>query len=258
MSEILDSLGLSYDIYESIPQDMAAYSAIFTTVGITGPGYSLSDGENMKFVNYLLGGGRLYLEGSSFWTSTAPLNDYLYHTSAEVPLYTYQYIRGVPSTFTSGASFDYPSNACYSQYDIDPVSPAFSILTTDDTTREILAFAYDGEVYKSIGSQVEFGLLSDSVPSYGKGQLLKDYLSFFGINTVGPWPYFHADSTHICRWHQVQYTCLRLFPETWIIKTPGDKPEISIPYLIPASFEAIECSIIFLPCRSNRVKVIPF
>jgi PKD repeat protein len=103
-------------------------------------------------------------------------------------------------------SFGYPTSIGFSRSDIQPVSPAYSILTTGTDLLKPLVYAYDGYDYNVIGSQVEFGKLTDSLPSQGKGVLLKKYLDLFDVNTEGPWPYFHADTTHICRWRQVKFT----------------------------------------------------
>ena len=130
-----------------------------------------------------------------------------FHIGSEtVPLYSFTEISGAPATSFEGLNFPYAGEYYQALYRMLPAEPGFSILNNTDTVPYPVQIAYDGNDYKTIGSIIEFGMLTDTDYPSAKISLMERYLDFFEVNFKGPYPYFHADSTATCRFHPVHFT----------------------------------------------------
>jgi len=137
-------------------------------------------------------------------------------------------VFGIPGTLSDSMYFSYQSSFPYNVYNFVPLSPAYGIFQNADTATRMLQIVYDGDDFRTIGSQVEFGLLKDSVEPSSKITLMRRYLGLFGINLDGIYNYFHADSRDICNGHTValaddSYSNII----SWSWEFPGGLPAVS-------------------------------
>ena len=209
MTQLMDSVGISYTVFNSIPDNLSNYPAAFFLLGTSYNGsYALSTTETLQLISYMTKGGNAYMESYSSWHyGTAPmLEDLFRFTSDRVSVYYFNEVYGTTGSFAEGMDFIYPGPSPFAIFEVYPREDAFTILENEDDTAKCLAFGYDGPAYKSIGTFVEFGYLNDGTPPSTKADLFLEYINFFNINYQGPYPYFHADTTHICPFHPIQFT----------------------------------------------------
>ena len=205
MKNVLDSLGCAYDHFTWLGPQLLSYPVLFLILGTTTGSHYLTENEGSFFASYLRSGGSMYMETYADWAHNPTEVSPMFHFDTQkVPVFTYLETTGVPSTFCEGLDFDYTGAAYYSIYELLPVAPAFSIETNTDMPPIALQIAYDGTEYKTIGSMVEFGHLSDRAWPSTKTVLMEKYLDFFGVVYKGPYPLFHVEATTVCRYHPVQ------------------------------------------------------
>jgi hypothetical protein len=231
MSSIFDSLGLGYDILTELNSGILAYPVVFLVLGTDYSGsHLLSHDEAALMTIYLENGGKLYMESYATWhygNNTLFQSKFKYVTH-KVPTYTFQELAGVAGTGTAGMQFLYLGSSNYAIYEMAPVEPGFSLMQNTDTLPKCMAVAYAGIDYSTIGTGVEFGHLADTLPPSDKMTLMQVYLDLFNVNLTGPWPYFHAEQTHICRYHSVAFTDDSYDNITsWQWEFPGGMPSSS-------------------------------
>ncbi len=201
MINALDNLHMGYDTIMSLPFDYKMYSSVFLILGTNSSGsHSLSKHEGSSLVRYLLEKGNLYMESWSTWyfLKNTPLHPYFKYTSTLGPAYySYPAISGLAQTFTSSMSFGYNAPVGMAKFILEPVPPAYVTFVNSDNPPKNLEISYHGDDYKTIGSMLDFGSLTDGVPPSTKNNLMQQYLEFFGVNTTGPHPLFHAGVTSI-------------------------------------------------------------
>ena len=207
IKSVFDTLGLAYDHYTQTINNLRNYPLLFLILGTHWGAHNLTDEESAFFCEYLNNGGKIYMETYNGWyykiTSITPK----FHIGSEtVPLYSFTEISGAPATSFEGLNFPYAGEYYQALYRMLPAEPGFSILNNTDTVPYPVQIAYDGNDYKTIGSIIEFGMLTDTDYPSAKISLMERYLDFFEVNFKGPYPYFHADSTATCRFHPVHFT----------------------------------------------------
>jgi len=231
MQEILDTLGVSYDVQPAMPFALEEYSSVFVLLGTGNSGsHVLSYEEGFYLANYLNNGGKLYMEGVGTWYSTnsTPVHPMFKYTWERLSYFSYTGVTGVSQTFTDSLVLSHHGPVNYSIYHFQPVEPAFISLENTDDTPKNLEVAYDGEDYKTIGTFVGFGYLVDSLYPAGKHSLMKRYLDFFGVNATGPYPLFHTVKTSVCLNKPVGFTddsYPGIVSRQW--EFPGGNPSVS-------------------------------
>jgi hypothetical protein len=128
------------------------------------------------------------------------------YSSAKVPVYFYPEVTGVTGTLSDSLAFDITSSVNYAVFNFVPQSPAYATFLNLDSLAKNLEIVYDGEDYKTIGTFLEFGGMSGNSEPSTRKTLMKRYLDFFELNTTGPWPYFHAAQTTVCRNRILDFT----------------------------------------------------
>ncbi|MFH1161280.1 MAG: T9SS type A sorting domain-containing protein [bacterium] len=209
LTTILDSLQVGYDLFTSMPTQLNFYPVVFLILGTSYPGSaSLTTEQTLRLISYLTNGGNVYMESYSSWYygNTEPLEEFFSYSSDRVNVYYFNQVDGVEGTMTEGMAFVHLGPSPYAIFQITPKEDGFSLFGNPDTVPKCVQFAHEGTIYKTIGTFLEFGKLSDGESPSRKAVLLKNYLDFFQLNYTGPFPFFHADTTHICRWRQVQFT----------------------------------------------------
>lgn len=183
---ILDDLGLSYERVTSFPSNLAAYQAAFICLGVYAQNYALSAAQANAVVNYLEGGGNVYMEGGDCWAYDSSRTIYNGHfgingtSDGTSDLAT---VQGQAGTFTAGMSFSYGGANSY----IDHISPTGTGYTVfkNPADAQGCGIANPAAVYKTVGCSFEFGGLADGAAPSTKAALLGEILEFFGMATTG-------------------------------------------------------------------------
>ncbi len=247
MESLMDSLLVGYDLYTSFPENLSNYPAAFIILGTGYPGsYTLSTEETMALINYLNNGGNVYMESYAAWYYGAGklLEEVFMFTTDRVNSYSFQDMAGLTGTFTEGMDYQYLGTVPYAIFEVVPKGEGFALMNNKGDPPRCLEFGYAGEHYKTIGTYKEFGQLVDSDPPSQKAILFKHYLEFLEVNIDGPFPFFHADTTHLCQWHSIQFNDNSFDNvNSWQWEFPGGTPSSSeeqnpvIQYHTPGVFD---------------------
>jgi len=231
MVNLLDSLNLGYDLYTSFPENMNTYPVSFIILGTAFPGSStLTTEETNLLINYLNNGGNVYMESYASWHygTAGMLKDMFKFSTERVNVYYFYDMAGVDGTLTEGMDYTYLGSSPYAIFEVTPEGEGFSLMKSKENPPKCLEFGYAGEAYKTIGTFKEFGQLVDGNPPSQKAILFKRYLEFLEVNIDGPFPFFHADTTHICQWHTVHFTDDSFdYVTSWQWEFPGGTPSTS-------------------------------
>ena len=209
MMAALDSLDLAYDTISYLPFDYQLYSSVFMILGNTVQGsHTITVNEAASLVGYLKNKGNLFMEGYSTWyyLNKTPLHPMFKYSSARVPAYFYPEVTGVAGTLSDSLAFDIASSVNYAVFNFVPISPAYATFFNQDSVAKALEIVYDGDDYKTIGTFLEFGGMNGISEPSSRKTLMGRYLGFFELNTTGPWPYFHAAQTTVCRNKALDFT----------------------------------------------------
>ncbi len=171
------------DLFE-YPNQLTDYDAIFVLLGIYSSNYSFGSGsaEETALVDYLDSGGNLYMEGGDVWcydANPATLRSYFSIIPEGDGTDDLSTVAGVIGTFTAGTSFSYGGENGWIDH-LGAAAPAFEIFT-NATVGYGCAVAHDAGSYHSIAASFEFGGLSDGASPSTRGELMSQYLDFFGI-----------------------------------------------------------------------------
>jgi len=231
MAAALDSLRVGYDTIRALPVDYGQYSCVFLILGTATTGFhSLSFAEATDLANYLQKNGNLYMEGYLPWyyANTTQLQSYFNYTSVKIPDYTYAQISGVKNTFTDSMAFAYTAPLHHAIFSFVPKAPAYATFSNSDSIPENFEIACPAAGYKTIGTFLAFDGLAGSTYPSTRGNLMKRYLEFFGLNITGPFPFFHAAATQACAGKTLDFTDDSYDHITsWNWEFPGGSPAFS-------------------------------
>lgn len=185
IAQVLDALGMEYDMGTTLPANCNLYSSIFVCLGIYSTNYQLTASEGLALADFLDNGGQLYMEGGDTWaydpaTAVHPyfnINGLTDGASDAGP------IEGAPGTFAEGMYFTYQGANNYIDH-LDPIGSAFPVFL-NVTPAYINGVAYDGGTYRTVGTSFEFGGLVDGAEPSTKNELLVEILEFFDMNPLG-------------------------------------------------------------------------
>jgi hypothetical protein len=185
---------------EEIPANLRQYQTIFLCLGTYSDNHVLTQTEAAPFLDFLNNGGKLYLEGGDTW-----YYDQLYNGTTLHPLFNIHglndgyddllAINGKAGTLAEGFSFFFSGENSYIDR-IEPVEPAYTIMNNSSPEYEV-AIANDAGTYRTIGSSFEFGGLLDNMGSTKKN-LMKKYLTFFGMEPISAIPEIPEGDTLVC------------------------------------------------------------
>jgi len=184
----LQACGFSGDYNTSLPiADLSDYLAVFVCVGIYSNNNIITDGspEATALVNFVNGGGRMYLEGGDVWYfdpqynsgyDFGPLFGINPTSDGSSDLAT---VQGQSSTFTTGMSFSYSGENNWIDH-ISPTGTGFLIFENSSPAYDC-GVAHDAGTYRTVGVSWEFGGLVDGSPPSTKEALADSIMHFFGI-----------------------------------------------------------------------------
>ncbi len=170
----------------TFPEDLGLYKNIFVCLGLHFTNYELSEEEGQLLKDFLLDGGNLYMEGRVTWADDpqTPVHSMFNIDVVDYTMFLIQEVNGVPGAFTSNLAFGYDGNNPVNNYSIEPVSPAFSLFTTQDEDHGVMV-AYNEGTYRTIGSTVEFGKMVDGEDPSTKKELMQLFLGWFDGTLTG-------------------------------------------------------------------------
>jgi PKD repeat protein len=228
MQQAIEALGIPVTYATTLPDSLDRYQSVFVSLGVYPNNTVLSGTNGQKLATYLDNGGRLYMEGGETWyadpkTAVHPKFYILGFNDGQGDL---TQIHGETGTFTSGQNFYYDGD----NTDIDRITfegYAFTIFK-NVTPSYGNAVAYEGSVYRTIGSSFEFGGLIDGTYPSTKTQLMLEYLNFFGIQQQSLTANFIGFPTNVEPGESVQFTDFSTGgANTWSWSFPGGVPETS-------------------------------
>lgn len=179
----LQGVGIEFQVADTVPAKLGLYRSIFLCLGTFYQNTPLTSEEGSNLASYLDEGGKLYMEGAITWKQdpqTAVHPKFSINVTASSWINFLQ-IKGVDGTFTGGMLFN--SNAQYKMinYYFQPEGTAFPVFRLDTSSFHNSAIAYENDVYKTIGSFIEFGSLETSSTLDDRELLMKNILTFFGL-----------------------------------------------------------------------------
>jgi len=160
--ELLQQMEVESEYTQSFPLSFNPYQSVILCLGKIFSNHDLTYQQGVLLEQYLVDGGKLYMEGSIVWQqepAPALLNKFNFATVPSPGLY--EILDGVDSTFTQGLSYENANVQPFCAYYLEPQLPAYSILTGREYPN-CAAVAYDAGSYKTIGTIFELGALISS------------------------------------------------------------------------------------------------
>jgi hypothetical protein len=180
----LDSNQISYEYQTALPADLSLYTSIFVCLGIYSNNHVLTTAEGQALANYLMSGGKLYMEGGDTWyyDPSTPVHSMFNITGVSDGSGDLGTVLGQTSTITQGMTFTYSGENNW----IDRITnvPPAQVIFRNQSPDYGCAVAYDAGTYKTIGSSFEFGGLSNGTSPSNKKELMAKIANFFGLNIV--------------------------------------------------------------------------
>lgn len=181
----LAGLGVEYERGTLLPPDLSAYASLWIFCGIYPNAVALSANDANRIRQYLNDGGRCYWEGGDVWAF-----------DPQTGLHPYFRIAGLHDGTSDAGPIDGEYGTAFAHYRfgyagensfIDQLAPqetAFTILRNGRAGRTYpVCIAYAGTVYRTIGASIEIGALADSLYPSLRITLVRDMLTWFGIDS---------------------------------------------------------------------------
>lgn len=194
---ILTNRGYCGDYGTTLPAELAMYQVLFVCLGVYNNRCLLqvNDPRALQIIDFLNGGGRVYMEGSAVWyIDPYYFNGHDFRPTFNLSATTWSNndmgpIAGQSGTFTQGMYFNYGGENSYMDH-LSPVTNGFTILR-DNNNSYICGVASDPGTYRTVGASFELGLLTDGTPPSTRSALLDSIMRFFGIPVPGVTENFH-------------------------------------------------------------------
>jgi hypothetical protein len=201
--QILTSLGYEGDYGTTLCDHLSLYRSLFICLGVYSNRYLIENNtqEAITITDFINGGGRVYMEGSSVWYvdpeyfnghDFGPLfgiqsNDWSYGTLGP--------ITGQSGTFTNGMYFEYIGENSYMDH-LLPAGSGYTIFR-DVNNYYNCSIAQATAVQITVGTDFELGFLDDGSPPSTRAALLDSIMKFFGVMNPGvkETSEYHADGT---------------------------------------------------------------
>jgi len=185
LQELLETLGIYYEYKNAFPNELDQFRNVFVLLGKKYIQHTLTEYQGELLANFLMNSGNVYLEGGITWYEDPPTAVHpLFNIIAEsISWNEIDTVIGIPGTFTQYMDFNYSGTQSYYNHYLTPIEPAYSILKRSIQPHNY-AVAYDNGDYKTIGSNILFGLLENGEGISTKENLLKEYLIFFGLESI--------------------------------------------------------------------------
>lgn len=216
--------GINADYSTNWPLIIGPYRSLFICLGTYPNNAILTTGQGNALVNFINGGGRVYMEGADTWSTNPPTAAHalfkiggVANGSNDLGL-----INGIAGTFADGISFNYYGD----NNNVDHIAPLESAIAIMENVspQYNTVVAYDGGSYRTIGSSMEFAGVNYTV----RDSLMYQYVNFLGINSAPLLANFIADPQVICESDSVSYVDYSAGEiASWEWSFPGGQPQVS-------------------------------
>ncbi|UCE17675.1 MAG: T9SS type A sorting domain-containing protein [Gemmatimonadota bacterium] len=170
--------------------ELGDFDYVFVCLGIAQQCLRMNSSfpEVTQLVDYLNGGGRLYMEGGETWAydEQTALHDMFYINGLDDGPYEGDLNTILGANDFQGMDYTYSGENVYIDR-ISPICPAREI-HKNDSPSYVCGVAHDptGAPYRTIGTSFQFGGLDDASASvFTKNDLMSAYLDFFDNGFVG-------------------------------------------------------------------------
>ncbi|RLD45426.1 MAG: hypothetical protein DRI89_01155 [Bacteroidetes bacterium] len=180
---IFDSLKLQYEYSTKIPANIDKYKSIFVCLGFKFNNYALNWAEGNRLNNYLNNGGNIYMEGMRTWHEDEPTpvhNKFGFEVISDGNYFEFDSVYGVDGKLTEGIKMGYGGSMAFNNYYLQTVDEAYPFLRTSPTDTAC-AIANETSNYKTIGSSILFGEMTDVDSTFAPAKYVKSILAFFEI-----------------------------------------------------------------------------
>ncbi len=184
MKQILDELGMQNRMINMVSNRLEDYLSIYVCMGGLFNLIALTEKEEDLITNYILNGGNVYLEGMAAWQDISESEMLkLFNIRNDEPSYYYPLdsIIGTDMTYTKDMLFGVDDQNPYINYFIHPEDGAKSYLRLIAHDSSDVCISFDEGSYKTIGSSIQFGALTDTDSIGTRKNLLLSILDFFDI-----------------------------------------------------------------------------
>lgn len=189
---VLTNLGYSGNHSATLPSsDINIYKAIYVCLGVYPHNYfvAATSPEATALVNYLNGGGCMYIEGGEVWYYDPTVGGYNFAPMFGIDPFSdgtgnLGPIIGQPGTFTDGMFFYYAGEN-YSMDQINPIGGDASLIFSDYDNGYGCGVANDLSNYQTVGTSFELGCLVDGGGASTRAALLDSIMHFFGVLPTG-------------------------------------------------------------------------
>jgi hypothetical protein len=181
----LISLGIEYERLTSLPMNLFRYRSVWIFCGVSPNARPLPQQEALRLSEYLDGGGNCYWEGADVW-----------EYDLETVLHPYFHIEGVEDGSSNAGPVEGEYGTEYQNYYfeyegensfIDQLAPTGGATVVLRNARNNhpypVCISYASPVYRTIGSSIEIGSLSDGTYPSTRVHLIAGMLNWFGIET---------------------------------------------------------------------------
>ncbi len=193
----IQDIGLSVEYTNAFPEDPGLYTSIFLCLGVYSNNHILNESQGESLKDFLLDGGRLYMEGGDTWyyDNATPVHPYFKISGISDGSDDLGIISGQSGTFTEDLVYNYAGDNNWIDH-LGAISPAF-VIFKNQSPNYANAVAHDATTYKTIGSSFEFGGLVNSQNT--KIELMEEYLNFFGFSGVPEAPPCPEGPESVCQ-----------------------------------------------------------
>jgi len=184
ITAVLDNLQIQYVYTTELPLNLEIFRAAIVCLGTYFTNNVLTSGEGALLSNYLLSGGKLYMEGSRTWRNdpqTAVHNKFKIQWLFVTPSATFNSFIGTNGSFTENMNLPFSGLHNFMNHHLTFQPPAFPLFYTDYSPTAYTMIGFENPVYKTIGSLFEFGSHGSLEDFEGRRNLMAEILVFFEL-----------------------------------------------------------------------------
>jgi hypothetical protein len=187
IAAILAGSHFSGSYTESLPLSrLDDYASLWVSCGIFPTNYLVDSAglEGQAIVDFMAGGGSVYLEGGDVWYYDPQIGgfDFRSHFGISATIDgsgDLSRVQGVTGQITEGMDFLYAGENSFIDH-LDPVSGGFTVLRNSSPSYGC-AVAWDEGSYRTVGASFELGVLQDGVEPSTRANLVHAVMGFFGL-----------------------------------------------------------------------------
>lgn len=188
----LDRLGYSGTIRQSLPtESLNDYATLWVSFGIYSENYVLesSQSEGQAIVDFMAGGGNVYLEGGDVWAYDPGVGgfDFRPHfsvTATEDGSGDLGQVLGETGEFSEGMEFTYSGENSFIDH-LVPTGDGFALLS-NSTPFYQCGVAADRGTHRTVAASFELAGLEDGVSPSTRDDLVLAIMNFFGVYSANP------------------------------------------------------------------------